>query len=332
MSGSDSIQFSVIIPTHNRPDELAGALESLRKQTHRNFEVVIVNDGQESVEGVVRNSSLAADDINIHVVQTSGNLGPSAARNAGHAAASGDVIAYLDDDDLYYPDHLATHAAQYAADGSVHVVYSDANRGVVSRDADGKSSLDVAVVHSRDYDADALMVSNYIPILCLSHRRECIVQTGGFEESLFYLEDWDLFLRLSIHWEFVHVAQVTAVYFEKGQGTSVQEENRSNFVDSLDRVYQRTEAILQETPERRERIWQMRLSHLGQMAFDTGKHLETGGDLESAAGAYARATEYAPEPEYYLSLARVQKTLGHKDKALIAMQLAQRCLELKMGS
>lgn len=328
MPAADQIFFSVIIPTHNRPGDLRVALDSLHKQTHRCFEVIVVNDGQECVDQVVQTSPLAAAGFDIIVIRTTGNLGPSAARNHGHQAAAGQIIAYLDDDDIYHPDHLALHAAQYA-DSEANVVYSDAERGMVTRNGDCSTGLDVELIHSRQYDADALMVSNYIPILCLSHRRNCLDKTGGFEESLFYLEDWDLFLRLSMHWEFVHIPQVTAMYFEKQQGNSVQEENRTSFVKSLDLVYQRTEAYLSTVPHRRDHVWQLRLAHLGRMTFDTGVHLEKSGDLANAASAYAKAAEYAPEPDYYMGLARAQKALGNKAEALMAMQLAQRCLELK---
>jgi len=315
----EDLFFSVIMPTHNRPADLANALASLRRQSHTNFEAIVINDGQEPVGSVVDMCGLER----VTLLTTTGSLGPGAARNAGFAAARGDIISYLDDDDLYRPEHLAVHAEKYAADGDLHVVYTDAERGVPYG-----TGLETEVVHSRDFDADAFMVSNYIPILCLSHRRSCLDRTGGFEESLYYLEDWDLFLRLSEHWNFLHVERVTALYVEKGNG-NLQQEHSGNIVKNLDAVYQRVEPILAIDPVRRERVWQMRLKYLGKMAYDTGVHLEKTGDLESAAGIFERAAEYVPEPEYYLSLARVRKALGQPDKALVAMQLAQRCLELK---
>jgi len=321
MPEPESIFFSVIIPTHNRPGDLANALLSLANQTHGNFEVVVINDGQEPVDGVIAASGLER----VRLIKTAGNLGPSVARNAGHEAAHGDIIAYLDDDDLYAPDHLAVHARHYADNPDLHVVYSDAEWGCPKG-----GGLEKKLIYSEEYDADALMVANYIPILCLSYRRSCLERVGGFEESLFYLEDWDLFIRLSEHWDFLHVPQVTALYIEKGGG-NVQAAHKDSFLTNLDKVYQRTERILQKDSVRRERVWQMRLGHLGKMAYDTGVFMENAGDLEGAAGAYEKAAEYAPEPEYYLSISRVRKVLGQMDKALVAMQLAQRCLELKQS-
>lgn len=316
--------FSVIIPTHNRPDDLANALKSLCNQNYDNFEAIVINDGQDDITEVVEQCGLTR----IQVIKTEGGTGPSSARNAGLKVASGDVVAYLDDDDIFHPNHLETHAEQYKVSG-VSVVYSDAQCTTITHDGNGKKAIETEVVHSRAFDADALMISNYIPIICLSHRREHLDKTGFFEPDLWYLEDWDLFIRLSQHHDFTHIPKTTATYFEKNLGTSIQEKHQDRFVDSLNTVYNRSHKQLSDEPERQSRITDMRLRHLGRMVSDTGEHFEKKGDLEQAATSYAKAAEYAPKPEYYLSLARVCKKLGQRDKALIAMQMAQRCAELE---
>jgi len=308
--------FSVIIPTHDRPDDLAEALASLAGQTFTDFEAVVVDDGERDAAGVVEACGLER----VRLVRTSGHVGPSAARNAGLAAARGRVVAYLDDDDWYLPGHLAAHAACYGAAPSLRVVYSDAERRLV-----GEAGETADVPHSRDFDADALLVENYIPILCLSHHRACLDETGPFEPSLTYLEDWDLFIRLALHWPFRHLAEVTAAYRERAAGGNIRQRHADRFVESLNAVYVRSEAWLEDDPERAARVTDLRLKRVGEMTFETGRGREEAGDLPGAAQAYALAARYELRPEYCLARARVLRAMGDRAGALAAMQQAERC-------
>jgi len=321
-------RFSVILPTYNRSYELYNALCSLRVQAYRNFETVVINDGGLDVAGTIRESGLE-DGVTVLLLDGHRDTGPSAARNRGLAAATGDIIAYLDDDDTYKPDHLQIHAERYDSPNA-HVVYSDAERCIVSRLPDGSEHRETDLVHSREHDRDAMMIQNYIPMLCLSHRRKCLERTGVFEESLTSLVDWDLFLRLSEHYDFAHVKKTTGTYYEMGFGSSVQECNRSRFVENLNTVYNRSESLIIDD-DRKTRIRDMRIRHLGRMMFDTGVHLEQVGDHEEALAHFSRAAEIQPNPKYYLAMAGVQKRLGRNKDAIVSMHLAQYCLNPDKG-
>src|SRR5690606_29649457 len=112
--------FSVIVTTWNRPLLLAAALASIHAQSFRDFEVILVNDCGESVE-----TSLTSCDITLSYLRLGRNSGPAAARNAAHRLARGRYLVYLDDDDLYLPNHLQTLADALQAHPD-EVVYSDA--------------------------------------------------------------------------------------------------------------------------------------------------------------------------------------------------------------
>ncbi len=93
--------FSVIVPTYARPDFLSAALQSLLAQTVEDFECIVVDDaGPELAE--------VPDDSRIRLVRRSSNGGPAAARNTGLRLARGRYVVFLDDDDLYTPERLAT--------------------------------------------------------------------------------------------------------------------------------------------------------------------------------------------------------------------------------
>ncbi|MCC6586330.1 MAG: glycosyltransferase [Bryobacterales bacterium] len=112
--------FSVVVPTHNRPSELASCLEALAKQEFAGFEIVVVDDGSsmgDQVEGVVRQFSTS---VPIQLYRQS-RSGPAAARNFGVSKSQGTYLAFTDDDCRPAPDWLAALAAVFARHPSAAV-------------------------------------------------------------------------------------------------------------------------------------------------------------------------------------------------------------------
>lgn len=109
---SGSAKVSVIVPTHNRPEFLAEALHSVAAQTERSFECIVVDDG--SAEPV----RLPFADVRFRLVRSESSQGVAAARNLGIQRATGDYVAFLDDDDLWAPTRLQ-HALNQAKPGVV---------------------------------------------------------------------------------------------------------------------------------------------------------------------------------------------------------------------
>jgi glycosyltransferase involved in cell wall biosynthesis len=113
---------SVIVPTLNRPAMLRDALASIAAQTYSPIEIIVVNDAGVDVEGVVSRFGLKQRIVCLkHAI----NKGLPAARNTGLKAASGDYVAYLDDDDVYYPDHIHT-LVSFLLDSDYKIAYTDA--------------------------------------------------------------------------------------------------------------------------------------------------------------------------------------------------------------
>ncbi len=103
VSNSVTPLISVIIPTYNRPAMLKRAIESVLAQTHRDFEIVVVNDCGTDVKSLITSLQARAP---ITYVRHEKNMDRAAARNTGLKLAKGKYIVYLDDDDIFYPDHL----------------------------------------------------------------------------------------------------------------------------------------------------------------------------------------------------------------------------------
>jgi LmbE family N-acetylglucosaminyl deacetylase len=199
-------RISVVVRTRNRPDLLAEALDSLAEGEYRRAEVVLVNDGGEPPpvpEGY---------PLPVVRVDLAENRGRAGAAEAGIAAATGDYVTFLDDDDLATPEHLSTLAGLVSAAG-VRVAYTDAAVAVYELDAAGGwVCRERRLPYSRDFDPDVLLVDNYIPFNTLLIERALFAEAGPFDPSLPFFEDWDFLIRLSALTRFHHLARVTCEY------------------------------------------------------------------------------------------------------------------------
>jgi hypothetical protein len=197
-------RVSVVVRTRNRPALLKEALESLAAGSYRRAEVVVVNDGGATPE-------LPSEfPLPLRRVELAG-YGRSAAANAGVEAAEGSHVAFLDDDDLAEPEHLATLAGLVSGAG-VQVAYTDAAVGIYQLGDGGWELSERRLPYSRDFDAELLLVDNYIPFNTLLMERELLRQAGPFDPELPFFEDWELLIRLSRLAAFHHLARVTCEY------------------------------------------------------------------------------------------------------------------------
>lgn len=197
--------ISVIVRTKDRPELLADALRSLEASTWRTTEIVLVNDGGEEPE---LPSELTLPVLRVDLETSRGRAG---AANAGLAAATGDVVTFLDDDDLVEPDHLETLVGLADAAG-VRVAYTDAAVGVWELGPGGWERVERRLPYRRDFDPERLLVDNYIPFHTLVVERELALEVGPFDEDLEFFEDWDFLLRLARRAPFHHHPKITCEY------------------------------------------------------------------------------------------------------------------------
>lgn len=98
------IKVSVIIPFYNREDVLFNAINSVKEQTHKNIELIVINDGSKNISKSTLNK--LKDDAIINYIEFDQNMGPSYARNEGIKKAEGQYIAFLDSDDTFIPSKI----------------------------------------------------------------------------------------------------------------------------------------------------------------------------------------------------------------------------------
>lgn len=172
--------ISVIIPSRNRPRFLEDAIASVKAQTLRGLDIIVVNDGDESLPENLAKGVRVMDN---------GRRGPVAARNAGVRSAKHGLVAFLDDDDTWTdPQHLERAATClsrgadfYFADG--YLVFNDRRRESLS--------------FCFEADANSLERDNTILISAVCYRRSLHGTLGEFDESLPFYWDWDWYLRVA---------------------------------------------------------------------------------------------------------------------------------------
>lgn len=239
-----SPKVSVIIPTCNRPEFLSEALLSVFSQTYMDIEVIVVNDGGTEVESIIASLNKKRKIIYINCDD---HRGPSAARNAGIKAARGKYIAYLDDDDIYYPDHIET-LVNFLENNEYKAAYTDACCVHQEREGERYVAKKREVLYSFDFDPDLMLIKNFIPVLTVMHEKSCIDEVGLFDESLRTHEDWDLWIRMSRRFKFTHIKKITCEYTRRRDGTSATYEKRKNFSETQKMIHQRYRIYLKDKP------------------------------------------------------------------------------------
>ncbi|MGF1491367.1 MAG: glycosyltransferase [Microcoleaceae cyanobacterium] len=197
--------ISVVIPVYNGEQTIQETVESVLSQTFQDFELIVINDGStDSTLDVLSRFS----DSRLHVFSYP-NAGLPASRNRGIDRASGELIAFIDADDLWTPDKLESHQQILQDNPQVTVVYSWTDY-IDEKGQFLHPGLHISVQGNAYPD---LLRSNILengsnPLI----RRVAFEAVGTFDESLRAAEDWDMWIRLSEKYPFATVPAPQVLY------------------------------------------------------------------------------------------------------------------------
>lgn len=182
---ASSTTVSVVLATWNRAEPLVRAIESVRRQTHVAWQLLVVDDGSEDRTREVVQEICDVDDRVVLVPRP--HLGVSAARNAGLRAATGELVAFLDSDNTWESTYLAHMARAFDDDPDLESAYA-----VLAREHEGEQQYRRVQV-----DHAMLRVRNHVDLNVLTVRAGVLDVVGGFDEALRRCVDYDLVLRLA---------------------------------------------------------------------------------------------------------------------------------------
>jgi glycosyltransferase involved in cell wall biosynthesis len=187
---ADGPRVTVVIPTYNRAPLLVEAIESVLRQTYRDLEVVVCDDG--SGDGTAARVEVLGARVRYVALPHSGR--PGAPRNRGIEVARGELIAFLDDDDLWEPDKLARQVELMDRDG-LNLVYTDR---LLRFDDGSTSELVVSPAPASPDRLLDLVLAGHFPSVCsMLVQRTLLQEIDAFDETLVTGEDLDLWLRIA---------------------------------------------------------------------------------------------------------------------------------------
>jgi glycosyltransferase involved in cell wall biosynthesis len=192
-------RFSVIIPTYNRAALLREALESVFAQTFTDYEVIVVDDGSADETPAVIASY--GDRVRFYRQE---NSGPGAARNLGIQNASGEYVAFLDSDDLWFPWTLASYQAVIEACDKPGFICGDCIKFSRADEIKNVRSSELVYETFADYYA-AWPQRIWIGTCGVAVQRSALAKTGGYIHGFINAEDSDLWMSLGTVPGFVHL-------------------------------------------------------------------------------------------------------------------------------
>lgn len=280
-------RVSVIIPTYNRAEFVQSAVTSVLNQTFVDFEVIVVDNGStDDTKSVVE----CLSDERVKYYRLEKNNGVSPARNFGIKNSSAKFVAFLDDDDEWLPEKLAAQVdlieRSPSVVGCVYTGYLTVAR------ATNKIVNQVTPSKKGDLSRELCMRNCVGTASTVLLKRECMEKVGMFDESIYFGEEYDLWLRMSQEWHFEYIKEPLVVYY-------LHQTNASSNYDVVIRDLERRLEKQAQLYGSNRKAFSYRYLELGQLYCYTGKTKEGRQALITAIGLYP----FKARPYYNLCLA-----------------------------
>jgi glycosyltransferase involved in cell wall biosynthesis len=296
---------SVVIPTYNGARHVGMTIASVLAQSQPVAEIILVDDASSDGTLEVVAQAVRGAQPRVQVLEQK-RLGVAAVRNAGLAAAQGDWVCFLDQDDLWHPQHLQAQFAALARHPEAGVIVSPFRHWYPATEDEQPPHGDTVAWDDASDAAFTGWVYHQFLLDCwaltsaTSVRREVLMAHGAFDASRPYSEDWELWLRLSREVQFLKLTHPTVLYRQHAvQGSRVARsvDHRSDLLESTVRLHG-----LASVDGRRVEVAQFR-ARLARYQMEFGyQHLQYG-DAGLGIRSLFKAWRRHPARLRYLALA-----------------------------
>lgn len=291
---------SVVIPAYNAALYIQQTVDSIRAQTFRDHEVILVNDGSpDTVE--LENSLIPYREFINYVVQD--NRGAAAARNTALRMARGEYVAFLDADDAWLPSYLEEQLAYLTARPGIDLVYADA-RLVGDSPLAGRTFMQTAPSRGAVTVESLLSLRCHVIASGVVARRSVILEAGMFDESIRRGHDFDLWVRLASRGARLayqrKVLLTRNIHLDSLSGNAISESARA--LACLQRIEQKLTLSAAERCALQKSVgW---LS--ARMELERSKDYFAAGDVRAAISAVRRAQQIRPTVKLWAILAALR--------------------------
>jgi hypothetical protein len=252
--GSPWPRVSIVTPSYNQARFLEETIRSVLLQGYPDLQYIVIDGGStDGSEGILRTyEPWLADWV------SEKDRGQSHAINKGFARARGEVVAWLNSDDLYTAQAVGVAVRAFSEHPAVGVVYGDCQH------IDAGSHL----IRTRllpDHDLGELVVYNYIAQPATFFRRRAAERVNGVDESLHRAMDFDLWVRLSLAFDFYHVPVCLACFRRHGDAKSSQPWTFVPEIEAvLERLFERADLPPAVAGRKREALFRTRAGYAAQ--------------------------------------------------------------------
>jgi glycosyltransferase involved in cell wall biosynthesis len=288
--------ISVILPVYRVTSYIAETLDSVLAQTCQDFEIILVNDGCPDTANL--EAALTPYMSAIRYIKQA-NGGPSAARNTGIAAARGEYVGFLDSDDLWLPEYIASQCAFFREHPELDMVYTDAElfgegervgkRFMELCPSDGEVTLLSLLTERCTVLTSSVMV-----------RRSVVERAGGFDPEFRHSEDFDLWLRVLQAGG--RIGYQRRVLLRRRERSGSLSANVRNMSGGLSRVLDKLARSSALSVAEDEALARLRQKSRAFEQLDAGKKFLRAGDVEAARKALATASTYFRSPKLRMVL------------------------------
>lgn len=227
---TDRPLVSVITASYQMGDYVAEAVRSVLAQDDARVECIVVNDGSTDHTREVLDA-LAAEDARVTVIHQE-NLGQTVAKNRGWRASRGEFIGWCDADNRWRPGKLRRQLAAFGEHPDVGVVYGD----LQLIDGQGNPRPNPPIKRYSGRITGKLLIDNFVTFNTTLMRRSLMEEMDGFDEKLRMGIDYELWLRISLEHDFLHLAEPLVDYrIWEGQMSHRTEDRMAAFFELLER-------------------------------------------------------------------------------------------------
>jgi len=228
----------IIIPAYNPGQYLEECLRSCFSQSYKNFNIMVIDDN--STEDV---ESITSKFNGVSLIRNDKNLGPGAARNIGIRNTSGDLVSFIDSDDIMHQDKLMLSVGRLVENDNIGMCCGN-YRIMVNRSSVKPPFYKRPV----KIDYNLLMRQNFVASGSTTVRRRVIEDIGGFNEKYWIAEDYDLWLRISEKYPVEYIHRVLYYYSLIPGGNSLTQRGdiQGDHIDNISEIKRRSRERINE--------------------------------------------------------------------------------------